>query len=114
MRSKAGGSRAAPGGASALLRGYPLVRDPHHLGAEIGFLAVLHTWGQTLHHHPHLHCVVPGGGLSLDGAQWRAWQATFFLPVRVLSRVCAPRPTRVAASQMVTTPYVREAISIAA
>ena len=87
MRSKAGGSRAAPGGASALLRGYPLVRDPHHLGADLGFLAVLHTWGQTLHHHPHLHCVVPGGELSLDGAQWRAWQATFFLPVRVLSRV---------------------------
>jgi hypothetical protein len=64
-----------------------VARDPHHLGAEIGFLAVLPTWGQTLHHHPHLHCVVPGGGLSLDGAQWRACRATFFLPVRVLSRV---------------------------
>jgi len=65
-----------------------VARDPHHLGAEIGFLAVLHTWGQTLHHHPHLHCVVPGGGLSLDGTQWRACRPTFFLPVRVLSRVC--------------------------
>ena len=64
-----------------------VARDPHHLGAEIGFLAVLHTWGQTLHHHPHLHCVVPGGGLSPDGAQWRACRPTFFLPVRVLSRV---------------------------
>jgi hypothetical protein len=64
-----------------------VARDPHHLGAEIGFLAVLHTWGQTLHHHPHLHCVVPGGGLSPDGTQWRACRLTFFLPVRVLSRV---------------------------
>jgi hypothetical protein len=64
-----------------------VARDPHHLGAEIGCLAVLHTWGQTLHHHPHLHCVVPAGGLSLDGAQWRACRSTFFLPVRVLSRV---------------------------
>jgi len=64
-----------------------VARDPHHLGAEIGFLAVLHTWGQTLHHHPHLHCVVPGGGLSPDGTQWRACRPTFFLPVRVLSRV---------------------------
>jgi hypothetical protein len=64
-----------------------VARDPHHLGADIGFLAVLHTWGQTLHHHPHLHCVVPGGGLSPDGTQWRACRATFFLPVRVLSRV---------------------------
>jgi hypothetical protein len=64
-----------------------VARDPHHLGADIGFLAVLHTWGQTLHHHPHLHCVVPGGGLSLDGTQWIACRPTFFLPVRVLSRV---------------------------
>ena len=64
-----------------------VARDPHHLGADIGFLAVLHTWGQTLHHHPHLHCVVPGGGLSPDGTRWRACRPTFFLPVRVLSRV---------------------------
>jgi hypothetical protein len=64
-----------------------VARDPHHLGADIGFLAVLHTWGQTLHHHPHLHCVVPGGGLSPDGTQWIACRPTFFLPVRVLSRV---------------------------
>jgi hypothetical protein len=61
--------------------------DPKHLGAEIGFLAVLHTWGQTLQHHPHVHCVVPGGGLSPDGSRWIAGRPDFFLPVRVLSRV---------------------------
>ena len=57
-----------------------------HLGAEIGAIAVLHTWGQTLHHHPHLHCIVPGGGLSSDGSRWVACRPGFFLPVRVLSR----------------------------
>jgi hypothetical protein len=61
--------------------------DPKHLGAEIGFVAVLHTWGQALQHHPHVHCVVPGGGLSPDGARWIACPRRFFLPVRVLSRV---------------------------
>lgn len=61
--------------------------DPGRLGAEIGFLAVLHTWGQALQHHPHLHCVVPGGGLSPDGTRWIACRPGFFLPVRVLSRV---------------------------
>jgi hypothetical protein len=61
--------------------------DPKHLGAEIGFLAVLHTWGQNLQHHPHVHCIVPGGGLSPDGARWVACEPGFFLPVRVLSRV---------------------------
>jgi hypothetical protein len=61
--------------------------DPKHLGAEIGLLAVLHTWGQDLHHHPHVHCVVPGGGLSPDGSRWIACPPGFFLPVRVLSRV---------------------------
>ena len=60
--------------------------DPKHLGAEIGFFAVLHTWGQNLHLHPHLHCVVPGGGLSPDD-QWIACRPGFFLPVRVLSRL---------------------------
>ena len=63
-----------------------IARDPQHLGADIGFLAVLHTWGQTLQHHPHLHCVVPGGGLSVDGTRWIPSRAHFFLPVRVLSR----------------------------
>jgi hypothetical protein len=61
--------------------------DPTHLGAELGFLAVLHTWGQTLLHHPHLHCVVPGGGLALDGPRWIRCRPGFFLPVRVLSRL---------------------------
>ena len=64
-----------------------VARDPRHLGADIGLLAVLHTWGQTLHHHPHLHWVMPGGGLSPDRTQWLAGRPTFFLPVRVLSRV---------------------------
>jgi hypothetical protein len=63
-----------------------IAADPKHLGAQIGFFAVLHTWGQTLGHHPHLHCVVPGGGLSADGQHWVACRAGFFLPVRVLSR----------------------------
>jgi len=61
--------------------------DPRHLGARIGFLAVLHTWGQKLNHHPHLHCVVPGGGLSPHGARWIPARERFFLPVRVLSRL---------------------------
>ncbi len=60
--------------------------DRRHLGAEIGAIAVLHTWGQTLQHHPHLHCIVPGGGLSPDGARWVACRPGFFLPVRVLSQ----------------------------
>jgi hypothetical protein len=64
-----------------------IARDPRHLGAEIGFFAVLHTWGQNLLHHPHLHCVVPGGGLSPDGRRWIACRPGFFLPVRVLSRL---------------------------
>jgi len=64
-----------------------IAADPKHLGAEIGFLAVLHTWGQNLHHHPHVHCVVPGGGPSLDGTRWVACRTGFFLPVRVLSRL---------------------------
>jgi hypothetical protein len=64
-----------------------IAADPRHLGAEIGLVAVLHTWGQNLHHHPHLHCVVPGGGPSLDGSRWVACKPGFFLPVRVLSRL---------------------------
>jgi hypothetical protein len=64
-----------------------IAADPKHLGAEIGFFAVLHTWGSNLLHHPHLHCVVPGGGLSPDRTQWISCQAGFFLSVRVLSRL---------------------------
>src|SRR6266403_1316509 len=61
--------------------------DPKHLGADIGVTAVLHTWGQNLQHHPHVHCIVPGGGLSPDGERWIASRNGFFLPVRVLSRL---------------------------
>ncbi len=61
--------------------------NPDHLGARTGVLAVLHTWGQTLQLHPHVHCVVPGGGLSPDGTRWVGSRPDFFLPVRVLSRV---------------------------
>ena len=64
-----------------------IAADPRHLGAEVGVVAVLHTWGQTLQHHPHVHCVVPGGGPSLDGTRWIACRPGFFLPVRVLSRL---------------------------
>jgi hypothetical protein len=60
--------------------------DPKHLGAKIGFTAVLHTWGSALTHHPHLHCVVPGGGLSPEG-EWKPCKKGFFLPVKVLSRL---------------------------
>jgi len=62
-----------------------IAADPKHLGAEIGFFAVLHSWGQNLRFHPHLHCVVPGGGLSPDGTRWIPCRPGFFLPVRVLS-----------------------------
>lgn len=64
-----------------------IAADPKHLGAEIGFIAILHTWGQNLLHHPHLHCVVPGGGLAPDGQRWVPCRPGFFLPVRVLSRL---------------------------
>jgi len=60
--------------------------DPRHLGAETGMIAILHTWGQTLTHHPHVHCIVPGGGLGPDG-RWVACRPGFFLPVHVLSRL---------------------------
>jgi Putative transposase len=60
--------------------------DPKHLGAETGMIAVLHTWGQTLTHHPHAHCIIPGGGLTPDG-RWINFRPNFFLPVRVLSRL---------------------------
>ena len=62
-----------------------IAADPKHLGASIGFLAVLHTWGQTLTHHPHVHCVVPGGGLSPNGQAWVSCRPGFFLPMAVLS-----------------------------
>src|SRR5215467_3476732 len=64
-----------------------IAADPKHLGAQIGATLVLHTWGSALTHHPHVHGIVPGGGLSLDGQRWVACRRGFFLPVRVLSRL---------------------------
>ena len=64
-----------------------IAADPRHLGARIGVLAVLHTWSQDLRHHPHLHCLVPAGGLALDHSRWIYCRPGFFLPVRVLSRL---------------------------
>jgi hypothetical protein len=64
-----------------------IAADPKHLGARIALTAVLHTWGSALTHHPHVHCVVPGGGISLDGQRWISCKPGFFLPVRVLSRL---------------------------
>ena len=61
--------------------------DPRHLGARIGFTAVLHTWGSAMTHHPHLHMIVPGGGISRDGQRWVSCRPGFFLPVHVLSRL---------------------------
>jgi Putative transposase/Transposase zinc-binding domain len=64
-----------------------IAADPKHLGARIGITSVLHTWGSALTHHPHVHMIVPGGGISADGSQWVSCRPNFFLPVRVLSRL---------------------------
>jgi len=64
-----------------------IAADPKHLGARIGITAVLHTWGSAMTHHPHVHMIVPGGGISLDGTRWVPCRPEFFLPVRVLSRL---------------------------
>jgi len=64
-----------------------IAADPKRLGAQIGFVSVLHTWGQNLLHHPHVHCVVPGGGLAPDGNRWVSCRPGFFLPVRVLGKM---------------------------
>jgi hypothetical protein len=64
-----------------------IATDPKHLGARIGLTAVLHSWGSALTHHPHVHIIVPGGGISLDGQRWISCRPGFFLPVRVLSRL---------------------------
>lgn len=82
-----------------------IAADPKHLGAEIGFFAVLHSWGQNLLFHPHLHCVVPGGGLSPDDQRWIRCRRGFFLPVRVLSRSLrvTERPRLAASGPMCAT-----------
>ena len=64
-----------------------IAADPRRLGAQIGFLAVLHSWSQNLLHHPHIHCVVPAGGLAPDGSRWIYCRRKFFLPIKVLSRL---------------------------
>jgi hypothetical protein len=64
-----------------------IAADPRHLGARVGITSVLHTWGSAMTHHPHVHMIVPGGGISLDGERWVACRSGFFLPVRVLSRL---------------------------
>jgi len=64
-----------------------IAADPKHLGAKIGITSVLHTWGSAMTHHPHVHMIVPGGGLSPEGSEWIACRPNFFLPVRVLSRL---------------------------
>ena len=64
-----------------------IAADPRHLGARVGVTSVLHTWGSALTHHPHIHMIVPGGGISLDGTRWVSCRKGFFLPVRVLSRL---------------------------
>jgi hypothetical protein len=64
-----------------------IAADPKHLGARIGITAVLHSWGSAMTHHPHVHMIVPGGGISLDGASWIRCRPGFLLPVRVLSRL---------------------------
>jgi hypothetical protein len=75
-----------------------IAADPKHLGARIGITAVLHTWGSAMTHHPHVHMVVPGGGLSPGGTRWIATKPNFLLPVLVLSRLfrwrSSPPPTR--------------------
>jgi hypothetical protein len=64
-----------------------IAADPKHLGARIGITAVLHTWGSAMTHHPHVHMIVPGGGITLDGSHWLSCRPGFFLPVRLLSRL---------------------------
>ena len=99
-------TRLLPTSAATLLE---VARNPQHLGAEIGGLSILHTWGQTLVRHPHVHCVVPAGGFSPDHQRWiRPKYAGFFVPVKVLSRVF--RGKCVAALRRA---YVRDALDLA-
>src|SRR4029450_6768757 len=64
-----------------------IAADPKHLGARVGITSVLHTWGSAMTHHPPVHMIVPGGGISLDGKRWVACRPGFFLPVRVLLKL---------------------------
>ena len=85
LRNQAVGYRILFRAASETLK--ELTRDPEHLGADIGFIVVLHTWSQTLIDHPHVHCIVTGGGLSPDGLRWIPCKENFFLPEKVLARL---------------------------
>jgi len=78
---------AAAGTGPARLAEHEVARDPRHLGAEIGFFSVLHSWNQRLQFHPHIHCVIAAGGLAQDHASWISARRSFFLPIGVLSRV---------------------------
>jgi hypothetical protein len=78
-------------GAATMLE---LARDPRHLGADVGFLGVLHTWGQNLQHHPHVHYIVPAGGLAPDGSRWIDSSRRFFLPVKALMLLRRGSPDR--------------------
>ena len=68
-----------------------IAADPRHLGARIGITAVLHIWGSAMTHHPHIHMIVPGGGISLDGERWVSSRPAFLLPVRVLAKLFRQR-----------------------
>ena len=89
-----------------------IAADPKHLGGRIGITSVLHTWGSALTHHPHVHMIVPGGGISPDGQRWVSCRPGFFLPVRVLSRLfrrlflqsSSPRTRPAASTSSATTP----------
>jgi Transposase zinc-binding domain/Putative transposase len=93
-----------------------IAADPKHLGAEIGFMSVLHTWGQNVLHHPHAHCVIPAGGLSLDHQHWVHPRYAFFLPVKVLSRVFRGKFTaglkKAFRRRQLTFPVQRKVISV--
>ena len=89
-----------------------VARDPKHLGADIGLLTVLHTWGQNLQHHPHVHCIVPAGGLTKDRSGWIAASPRFFLPVHVLSRVFRGKFAAGSSSSLIRTSSSSTARSI--
>ncbi len=95
-----------------------IAADPRHLGARIGITAVLHTWGSALTHHPHVHMIVPGGGISLDGTRWVSSQPAFLLPVHVLGKLFplfsrpdrAPAASRLRLRDRARTPQASTAV----
>jgi hypothetical protein len=89
-----------------------VARDPQHLGADIGFFSVLHSWNQKLQHHPHIHCVVPAGGLAPDRTHWIPSQRKFFLPVDVLAEVFRGKFTEALKEAFARGPFVRSGLSM--